>query len=281
MLERYPTPDSTPPTPLRYPSASPAQLSISAEINVATRKQHTELNRLIIERLPLALPVRPWGWRRGRCPALLAQGIAAFAQIYFEFEGTWSAIEGSPEKDGNGDMVPWLANLRPRGLERTQRLRSDLRRLGCSTALAIGRCEPAQAGRVSVKPHILIAYAWAMYMAIFSGGRWIRQQLAAAGPECELSFLSFDGDEDGEDLKQDFKAGLARAEELLSPQERQEVVEEAQALFYRCIALVAVLDRKVRWQYFRQVAIRGISATCIMWLLWLPSTDGFRRLDKQ
>ncbi|KAK1030539.1 hypothetical protein LTR33_017079, partial [Friedmanniomyces endolithicus] len=244
MQERYPTPDSTPPTPVRYPSASLEQPSISAEINVATKKQHTELNRLIIERLPLALPTRPWGWRRGRSPALLAQGIAAFAQIYFEFEGTWSAIECSPGKDENGDMVHWLANLRPRGLERTQRLRSDLRRLGCSTAPALGRREPAQTGRLSGRPHTLIAYAWVMYMAIFSGGRWICQQLAHAGPEFELSFLSFDGDEDGEDLKRGFKAGLARAEELLSPQERQEVVEEAQALFDRCIALVAVLDRK-------------------------------------
>jgi len=106
-----------------------------------------------------------------------------------------------------------------------------------------------------------------MYMAIFSGGRWIRQQLADAGPDFELAFLSFDGDEDGEDLKRDFKAGLARAEEMLSPQERQEVVEEAQALFGRCIALVAVLDREVRWQYVRQVATRGVLAFCILWLL--------------
>ncbi|KAK0257418.1 hypothetical protein LTR02_007409 [Friedmanniomyces endolithicus] len=274
MLERYPTPDSTPPTPVRYPSASPAQLSISAEINVATRKQHTELNRLIIKRLSLALPARPWGWRRGRSPALLAQGIAAFAQIYFEFESAWSAIERSPEKDENGDMVHWLANLRPRGLERTQRLRGDLKRLGCSTAPALECREPAQPGRLSGRPHTLIAYAWVMYMAIFSGGRWIRQQLADAGPEFELSFLYFDGDEDGEDLKRDFKAGLARAEGLLSGQEREEVVEEAQALFDRCIALVAVLDRELRWQYFRQVAIRGIVATCIVWLLWLVSTGG-------
>ncbi|KAK1821791.1 hypothetical protein LTR12_003840 [Friedmanniomyces endolithicus] len=277
MLERYPTPDPTPPTPVRYPGASPAQPSISAEINVATRKQHTELNRLIIERLPLALPVRARGWRRGRSPALLAQGIVAFAQIYFQFEGAWSAIECSPEKNENGDMVHCLANLRPRGLERTQRLRSDLRRLGCSTAPALGRREPAQTGRLSGRPHTLIAYAWVMYMAIFSGGRWIRQLLADAGPEFELSFLSFDGDEDGEDLKRGFKAGLARAEVLLSPQERQEAVEEAQALFDRCIALVAVLDRKVRWQYFRQAAIRGISATCIMWFLWFLFTDCSRR----
>ncbi|KAK0904834.1 pyruvate carboxylase [Friedmanniomyces endolithicus] len=178
MLERYPTPDSTPPTPVRYPSASPAQLSISAEINVATRKQHTELNRLIIKRLSLALPARPWGWRRGRSPALLAQGIAAFAQIYFEFESAWSAIERSPEKDENGDMVHWLANLRPRGLERTQRLRGDLKRLGCSTAPALECREPAQPGRLSGRPHTLIAVE-------LEKGKVLILKLLAVGPLSE------------------------------------------------------------------------------------------------
>ncbi|KAK0947095.1 hypothetical protein LTR29_001378 [Friedmanniomyces endolithicus] len=267
MLDRYPTPDSTPPTPVQSPGASLARPSISAEINVATRRQHTELNRLIIARLPLALPARQSGWRRSKSPALLVQGSAAFAQIYFEFEGAWSAIECSQEKHDDGSMVDWLAKLRPRGLERTPRLRSDLRRLRSGTAPAIGRCQSDVKCRLAERPHILIAYAWVMYMAIFSGGRWIRQQLADAGPDFELAFLSFDGDEDGEDLKRDFKAGLARAEEMLSPQERQEVVEEAQALFGRCIALVAVLDREVRWQYVRQVATRGVLAFCILWLL--------------
>ncbi|KAK0314528.1 hypothetical protein LTR01_001351 [Friedmanniomyces endolithicus] len=248
MLDRYPTPDSTPPTPVQSPATSLARLSISAEINVATSRQHTELNRLIIARLPLALPARQSGWRRTKSPAVLAQGLAAFAQIYFEFEGAWSAIECSQEKHEDGGMVDWVASLRPRGLERTPRLHSDLRRLKSSTAPAIGYRQTAPSRRLLERPHTLIAYSWVMYMAIFSGGRWIRQQLADAGPDFELALLSFDGDEDGEDLKRDFKAGLARAEELLSPQERREVMEEAQALFDRCIALVAVLDREVRRQ---------------------------------
>lgn len=32
------------------------------------------------------------------------------------------------------------------------------------------------------KPHLLIAYFWIFYMALFSGGRWIRAQLQAAPP---------------------------------------------------------------------------------------------------
>jgi heme oxygenase len=33
------------------------------------------------------------------------------------------------------------------------------------------------------KPHVLVAYAWVFYMALFSGGRWIRAQLVNAGPD--------------------------------------------------------------------------------------------------
>ncbi|TKA76709.1 hypothetical protein B0A55_03934 [Friedmanniomyces simplex] len=231
MPDRYPTPDSTPPTPALTPDPFTAQSSVPTEINIATRKQHTELNRLIVKRLSLALPARPWVGRSDKSPALLAQGIAAFAQIYFEFESAWSAIEWSEKKDEDGKMVEWLANLRPQGVERTPRLRSDLRRLRSGTAPGVGCREPVANLRLSERPHILIAYGWVMYMAIFSGGRWIRQQLADAGPEFELAFLSFDGNEDGEDIKGVFKARLARAEGLLTPQERREVVEEAQRLF--------------------------------------------------
>lgn len=35
----------------------------------------------------------------------------------------------------------------------------------------------------AAKPHVLIAYAWVMYMAVFAGGRWIRGQLASGGRE--------------------------------------------------------------------------------------------------
>lgn len=36
---------------------------------------------------------------------------------------------------------------------------------------------------VSADPYLLIAYAWTFYMAIFSGGRWIRSQLCNAGDD--------------------------------------------------------------------------------------------------
>jgi heme oxygenase len=118
--------------------------------------------------------------------------------------------------------------------------------------------------RVRQKPHLLVAFAWVFYMAIFSGGRWIRGQLANTGPEFWIgrhavgdesrdqlgkkevpgfTFFSFEGEDDGEDVKAEFKARLLQAETLLSEQERQEVVEMAVELFRRSIELVGELDR--------------------------------------
>ena len=108
-------------------------------------------------------------------------------------------------------------------------------------------------------------------MAIFSGGRWIRGQLVGAGedfwarspttrrPESEqvvqekrglledfealgLSFWFHPGDRDGEDVKAEFKARLLEAEELLTVEERADVVAEAKKIFTRCTMLVGELD---------------------------------------
>ena len=147
------------------------------------------------------------------------------------------------------------------------------------------------------KPHLLIAYGWVMYMAIFSGGRWIRQQLSNAGAEFwtgELdyvhgekhvvplfdlpgfSFLSFDGDKDGEDIKELFKARLAEAETLLTQLERHEVMMAAQGLFEDCTALVGILDRAVWWQEIRRkVPLALLCVVVFAALLWLYWFDNY------
>lgn len=121
---------------------------------------------------------------------------------------------------------------------------------------------------VKQKPHILVAYAWCYYMAVFSGGRWIRAQLNASGEdfwrtstsdddsktekdaltplsERGLSLWSFDGEHDGEDIKAEFKARLAEAEAFFTPDERIDVIEEAKQIFTFSASLVEELDDKV------------------------------------
>lgn len=91
-------------------------------------------------------------------------------------------------------------------------------------------------------------------MALLSGGRYIRSQLASAGDEFWLpptaveggtpgfAFLTFTSEEDGEDLKRGFKAGLIGFEGVLTLEERREVVAEAEGIFEGLERLVGVLD---------------------------------------
>jgi len=288
MANHLPTPAPSPP-----PEGPP---SISAEINKATRKHHTELNRLIIERLPLALPPH------ASDPALLGQGLATFSQTFFAFEEVWQQIEDGkhalsrydPDRAQEYDVVSSLAFLRPIGLARSERLRKDLEYISKRTGKGVQRTgavdkQLAQQIQeiVNKKPHVLIAYAWVMYMAIFSGGRWIRQQLTNAGPEFwtgepaaatdekkalmgtpalpGFSFLSFEGEQDGEDIKAEFKSRLAETEALLTENERQDVIEAAQELFDHCIRLVGDLDKSVA----RQRATSIVAPALLLTLLFV------------
>lgn len=123
-------------------------------------------------------------------------------------------------------------------------------------------------GYTWTRPHLLLAYMWVLYLALFSGGRYIRARLrrarfgqptsrllpfsASISPfapsdqisswqeekqalsldadvdmDAGLSFWTFAGEEDGEDLKIAFKKQLLEAEDMLSESEKEEVVQEA------------------------------------------------------
>ena len=93
----------------------------------------------------------------------------------------------------------------------------------------------------SRQPHILLAYSWIFYMALFSGGRYIRSRLRGAGLDfwnsnCQvkrdalddyLTFWTFNGNEDGEDIKAEFKKRFNDVETVLTETEREEVVSES------------------------------------------------------
>lgn len=265
---------------LPTPSVSPPPQSAAPElpvlINTVTRKQHTELNRLIIDRIPLALPPTT------KSPKIYALGLAAFAQIYLAFEHAFDDIELSQnapdhhqtptESTHQQEIKAWLSTLRPANLKRSPRLKRDLQYLPELDRSAFADLDDETASHIlslaAAKPHVLVAYTWVMYMAIFSGGRWIRSQLASAEPEFwtshtnagpalaektplgmpGFSFLSFDGDEDGEDIKVAYKQRLAEGVHLLSAREREDIMEASQELFERCIAIVKKLDVEVRKQ---------------------------------
>ena len=128
---------------------------------------------------------------------------------------------------------------------------------------------------IQEKPYLLLAYTWNMYMALFSGGRYLRAQLRAANAQAwgvthvtrnphthadnvqdlkidevmgeadvdaPLQFWCFDGDSDGEDLKADFKARFAEVEVLLTDNERSDIITEAVEIMTGLIAVVRELE---------------------------------------
>ncbi|KAF2000881.1 heme oxygenase-like protein [Amniculicola lignicola CBS 123094] len=277
--------------------------SLSTEINIATRSLHTTLNRLITSRLPLALPPHTHD------PTLYTTGLIHFAHIFLTFESLWTDLFPLPTTSPSPPptspllsfllvnpydspdlfssppsprMLAFLQTLRPKGLPRSTRLAADLEFLtglhptDLSVMLAHYPGDAVQdyclhiRRTVKHKPHVLVAYAWCFYMAVFSGGRWIRGELRKAGPEfwatgtgpeadnekkanggseqdmlagaMGLGVWNFDGENDGEDIKAEFKERLAEAEMFFTPDERVDVIEEAKQIFGRCAGLVDELD---------------------------------------
>ena len=232
------------------------------------RELHTTLNRLITQRLHLALPPNT------NDPTLYAMGLLYFARIYTVFESAWDAqILAQETKDPsfrNERVVTILRQLYLPTLLRTARLKNDLCLLlklsPDEVSAHLEAPNPVSmyiSERIAAKPHVLITYAWVMYMALFNGGRWIRSQLVSArdsswkpsshdhndvevapgGPdEAGLSFWHFDGSQDGEDIKTEFRLRIARIEPLLEPQEWKDIVAEAPDVFRHCTSVVEELD---------------------------------------
>ncbi|KAH8672625.1 hypothetical protein BGZ60DRAFT_526932 [Tricladium varicosporioides] len=184
----------------------PSQQTLSVQINTATRLLHTKLNRQIISRLPLALP--PYSTN----PSKYVSGLLHIAPIYITFEALWQQVIDTPIQAWGADSEPsdspvatenprvsleiqsFLAELRLPGLVRAARLRADIQILSTYPEEKVDeqlRCIAGQGKladfiahtkkSVAENPHVLIAYTWVLYMALFSGGRILRASLRAAG----------------------------------------------------------------------------------------------------
>lgn len=120
---------------------------------------------------------------------------------------------------------------------------------------------------VGAKPHVQIAYTWVFYMALFSGGRYIRAKLRSAGEDfwasagltksdgefaeepqkgtIGLSFWEFPGNSDGKDLKADYQSRIQELEASLTLEERQEIVNEAMDIMVKLIDIVKEIKQNV------------------------------------
>ena len=266
-----------------------------------TRPFHTHLNRLIVSRLPFALPPST------ESPLLYATGLSHFASVYYAFETEWHALaEREPVEELSLEMAVTLSSLihllLP-ALSRTDRLQRDLQLLLESPADdVIDIIRNPSGTRVqefvthikhvaASKPHALIAYAWVLYMALFNGGRWIRSQLLDArdsaweleantekshlgardkDKELGLAFWHFDGPYDGEDHKEELKCRLADVESMLGSDQRADIVNEAKTIFRHCALLVEELDEVVAAMHERsKTSSVSVSTTLLTWFRFL------------
>ncbi|RYP24462.1 hypothetical protein DL765_000482 [Monosporascus sp. GIB2] len=176
-----------------------------------------------------------------------------------------------------------LTNLYLPDLTRSQELQKDIVSLtGWSNRTVTEHLDDASESPVlseflhhirhaaETRPHVLAAYAWVLYMALFSGGRIIRATLQSIDPRFwvpasaarhqsasrtgpgvamaavgggPLHFFSFASTpDDGEELKTTFKQRLVESEGLLTGAEREDVVQEARDIFAFMVRLVTELD---------------------------------------
>lgn len=120
---------------------------------------------------------------------------------------------------------------------------------------------------VDAKPHVQIAYTWVFYLALFSGGRYIRAKLRSVGEDfwasagltqsdgefseesekgtIGLSFWEFSGTSDGKDLKEDYQSRIHDLEASLTLEERQEIVNEAMYIMLKLIAIAKEIKHSV------------------------------------
>ena len=194
---------------------------LAESIAIATRSVHAKLNKLIIARLPLALPPV------AADSSSYITGLLHITPIYITFETLWRDIieSGSPiDCDNNVNtcfsksspiqstkssfssdahelsscsrMLELLQQLYLPGLMRSERLKADIANLsGWSSNTVEEQLRIAETnGRlgdflqhirrsVQNRPHVLLAYSYILFMALFAGGRFIRATLESAGDE--------------------------------------------------------------------------------------------------
>lgn len=246
-------------SPLPQTQSLHSSPSLQQELAHAIRHEHTQLNRLLSTRLPLCLPPHT------SQPFLYAQGLSVVRHLYTGFEYAWETLLSQPPSTSPSPPT-YLSDLVTPKLSRHLRLSRDVHDL--SHLLGARRTTQLEKlmgdtihfhkqtfSLILQKPHLLLAYAWTLYLAIFNGGRYIRAELERAGPafwggsenkeEWPLEFWNFAGEVDGVDIEAEFKERFDRVAECLTRKEKDEVVEEAKRIFGRVEELVAELDRRV------------------------------------
>ncbi|PGH04409.1 hypothetical protein AJ80_08520 [Polytolypa hystricis UAMH7299] len=286
---------------------------LPTQIFEAIRDHHTTFGSTVSSRVPLCLPPH------APDPELYALGISRFAEIFFAFESAWLSqlrrtsltdlsnyhTEGDVDSfinDDAGRIGKMLSEIFIPELLRSERLRADL--LNLESVVEAEKEEDSHAMKENAatafashirdstehRPHLILVYAWIMYMALLNGGRRIRTKLVSAGPYFwepknhdgtlqtppatsdgrppppnGLSFWFFDYDSNDQGIKYAFRERILSASSLLTSTERTEVIAEAVEIFHQCNLIVAEIDVEIaRTAHHRRKAQRKASSSRIL-----------------
>ncbi|KAK4059830.1 uncharacterized protein Triagg1_10979 [Trichoderma aggressivum f. europaeum] len=181
-------------------ASSPPQKPLAFEMVAATRELHTRINRLVVSRLPLALPPLA----SDASPYI--SGLLHLLPVYMTFEKLWQDVipDTLPEETALDDESPKvsermhtiLKELKIPQLFRSDILRADIKSMtGWSDDVLDNQIDVIKRkGKLSAfishikqiipeEPHTLIAYSYNLFMALFAGGRFIRASFEKAGDE--------------------------------------------------------------------------------------------------
>ncbi|KAI3391163.1 hypothetical protein diail_7810 [Diaporthe ilicicola] len=186
--------------------------SLAQSINTAILSSHTKINRLILDRMPHAVPPQADN------PSTYITGLLHIGAIYIAFESLWQNIlhvhtdiapvpyaypfrkPGDPsDPDHRHGIQPLLETDRSRhalemaywpNMLRAARVKADIRAMtgwsahevdeqlrSAGTTGALGTFIAHIEEAISSRPHLLLAYSYSLYLALLSGGSYIRAEL--------------------------------------------------------------------------------------------------------
>ncbi|KAJ0116031.1 hem oxygenasemulti-helical [Diaporthe amygdali] len=186
--------------------------SLANSINTAILSSHTKINRLILDRMPHAVPPQADN------PSTYVSGLLHIGAVYIAFESLWQNILGihteiapipytypfhnnistsSPNLSHEATPTEVTERLRQvletaywPNMLRTARVKADIAAMtgwpahvvddqlrSAGTTGALGTFLVHIKEVVDARPHLLLAYAYSLYLALLSGGSYIRMEL--------------------------------------------------------------------------------------------------------
>lgn len=187
------------------PSSEADARSLAHQINTAIASSHTKINRLILDRMPKAVPPQTDN------PSTYITGLLHIGAVYVAFESLWQNLLGVHSEiapipysfpfsnhPNRQDETPQITERLRRVLEeaywpnllRAPRIKADVQAMtgwpdhvydeqlrSAGTSGRLGKFTLHIRDSVNAKPHLLLAYAYCLYLALLSGGSYIRTEL--------------------------------------------------------------------------------------------------------